>query len=114
MTRSIRRGQRRGGATTVETAIILSIVFLFMFGVFEYCRFLFFLEMAHNSAREGARYAVCNTSRGISVGAMTDRATIQMTTLPGGTKKYYLYDDTLGPASPPTIRGVVNCFMQGR
>jgi TadE-like protein len=114
VTRFARGGRARRGATTVETAIVLSIVFLFIFGILEYCRFLFFLEMAENAAREGARYAICNTSRSVSVGAMTDTATIYETTLPSGAKKYYVFDDALGPATPPTIRGVVNCFMKGR
>jgi len=110
MTVTTRRHQRPG-ATAVEAALVLTITFLFIFGVFEYCRFLFFLEVAENAAREGARYATVNTARSVQVGAMSDVASVQSTTLPQGSTKYYLYDDNLGPATPPSIRGVVNYFM---
>jgi len=113
MTVTTRRHQRPG-ATAVEAALVLTITFLFIFGVFEYCRFLFFLEVAENAAREGARYATVNTARSVQVGAMSDVASVQSTTLPQGSTKYYLYDDNLGPATPPSIRGVVNYFMRGR
>lgn len=55
-------GARRGGMTLVETAMILSIFLMFLFGVYEYCRYLFLLQVTTNAAREGCRLAVCNLS----------------------------------------------------
>jgi Flp pilus assembly protein TadG len=54
---------RRGGATTVEASVVISVFLLFLFGLFEYCRFIFFLHVATNAARDGARYAVVNVDK---------------------------------------------------
>lgn len=51
--RSIRRG-----ATTVEAAVVISVFLLFIFGIFEYARFVMIYQGMQNAAREGARYAV--------------------------------------------------------
>jgi Flp pilus assembly protein TadG len=51
----------RTGATVVESAFVLSLALLFILGIFEYCRYLFVLQLAENAVREGARYAVVNT-----------------------------------------------------
>jgi Flp pilus assembly protein TadG len=55
---------RRRAATVVEAAFVISIMLLFMFGIFEYCRFIFLLQVCENSAREGARFAVARTGDG--------------------------------------------------
>ena len=55
--------RRRGGATMVETAVVLTVFLLFLFGIFEYCRFLFMLQVTTNAAREGARYASVNVDK---------------------------------------------------
>lgn len=62
----VRNPYRRGGATTVEASVVISVFLLFLFGLFEYCRFIFFLHVATNAARDGARYAVVNGDKGIS------------------------------------------------
>ena len=54
---------RRRGMTTVETALVLVVFCMLMFGVFEYCRFLYMLHLTNNAARDGARYAVVNLSK---------------------------------------------------
>lgn len=58
------RNRRRRGAAIVEAAFVLPIALLLLFGVFEYCRFIFFIQVAENAAREGARYAVARTGDG--------------------------------------------------
>jgi hypothetical protein len=58
--------RRRGGATTVEASVVISVFLLFLFGMFEYCRFIFFLHVSTNAARDGARYAVVNLDKGTS------------------------------------------------
>jgi len=47
----------------VETALVLVIFLAMLFGLFEYCRFLFVLHVANNAVRDGARYAVVNVSK---------------------------------------------------
>jgi hypothetical protein len=51
--RSLRRA-----ATTVEMAFVLGIFILFLFGLIEYCRFLYVRQMLVNASREGGRFAV--------------------------------------------------------
>jgi len=53
---ALRRPARRG-AVAVETAVVLSLVFLLVLGVFEYGRFLMVYNMTEFAAREGARMA---------------------------------------------------------
>ncbi len=54
------RPARRRGITLVECALLLSVFLMFLFGVFEYARYLLTLHVATNAARDGARYAVTN------------------------------------------------------
>ncbi|MCI0455362.1 MAG: pilus assembly protein [Gemmataceae bacterium] len=67
MTRYLRAPCRAGklagrhGAALVETAAVLIVFLLLLFGVLEYCRFLFMRELIANAAREGARFAVVRT-----------------------------------------------------
>ena len=60
------RSGRRSGATTVEVSIVLSVFLLFLFGIFEYCRYLMMIQITTNAARDGARYAVVNLGKGAS------------------------------------------------
>ena len=57
----IRRPTRRG-MTLVETALVLSIFLMLLFGIFEYCRFIMVLHVTNNAARDGARYATVNAN----------------------------------------------------
>jgi Flp pilus assembly protein TadG len=52
---------KRRGATTVEAALVLPMVVLFLFGIFEYGRYLMFMQVFTNAAREGAHYALAHT-----------------------------------------------------
>jgi Flp pilus assembly protein TadG len=60
MQRPRQRSSRRKGATTVETAFVLIACLLFMFGIYEYGRFLMTLNVMEQAARAGVRYAVVN------------------------------------------------------
>src|SRR4029077_20340838 len=55
-----RRG--RPAAALVETAAVVIVFLLFLFGIFEYCRLIYVQQMVENAAREGARYAIVNTT----------------------------------------------------
>ena len=53
-----RRSTSERGTAIVESAIILPVFFLLLFGVFEASRFMNTQQVLTNAAREGARYAV--------------------------------------------------------
>lgn len=59
---SNKQGKRRLAASTVEFAFVAPVFFLLVFGVLEYARFLFTVQLLNNAAREGARYAAVNTT----------------------------------------------------
>ena len=46
--------------TLVESALVLGIFLVLLFGIFEYCRFLLVLHVTTNASRDGARYASVN------------------------------------------------------
>jgi len=58
-----RTSRRHGGHVIAESALVLSMFCLFMFGIFEYGRFLFLTQVATNAARAGARYATVNVDK---------------------------------------------------
>jgi Flp pilus assembly protein TadG len=53
---------RRGGATLVETALVMLPLFVLLFGIFEYSRLLMDWNLLNNAAREGCRYALVNNT----------------------------------------------------
>src|SRR6476660_2405377 len=58
------RNQRqtaRRGAAVVETAAVVSVFLLLLFGLVEFSRLIFIDQLVTTAAREGARYAVVNT-----------------------------------------------------
>ena len=56
--------QRRDGATSVEFAIVAVLLFMLLFGIFEYARFLFVYHLATNATRDAARFAAVHTGGG--------------------------------------------------
>ena len=101
---------RRRGVTVVESALVLSVFLLLLFGIFEYCRFLFVLHVANNAAREGARYASvqvnCTPSQVTSTQAAIIAYTNQMmsgtqSNLTGCQVAVYAVDPTGLTLSPP-------------
>ena len=57
-----KRLRSRRGQTAVETAIILSVLFTLVLGIYEYGRLVMIKQLMGNASREGARQAVVNTS----------------------------------------------------
>src|SRR5262245_5826433 len=53
-----RHNRAERGTAIVEAAIILTIFFMFLFGIFEAGRFLNTQQVLTNAAREGARFGV--------------------------------------------------------
>lgn len=52
----------RSGAYAVEFAFVVIIFVMVLFGIIEYSRFVFIRQTIDQAAREGARYAVVNTT----------------------------------------------------
>jgi Flp pilus assembly protein TadG len=115
-----RQNQRRG-MTVVESALVLGVFCLLLFGIFEYCRFLYVLHVTHNAARDGARYATVNMDKPVSFES-TDYTDSSGTVFPniqkyttarmGGTEKQltgfqvavYAVDPVGLTLTPPVIR----------
>lgn len=57
------RRTRRPAATLVESAFVISIFLLFVFGIFEYSRYLVFLHVCTNAIRDAGRYASVNVDK---------------------------------------------------
>lgn len=62
-----RKARRRDGATTVEFAFVAILLFMMLFGIFEYGRFLFVYHITTNAARDAARFAVVRTDGGVTL-----------------------------------------------
>jgi Flp pilus assembly protein TadG len=98
--------------TIVETALVLSVFLLFLFGIFEYCRFLMVLHVTNNAARDAARYATVNVNCDPSAVASTKTAilayaTQQMAGMDKNINNYavavYPCDQSGFAQSPPTV-----------
>ncbi|MEI7685221.1 MAG: TadE family protein [Planctomycetota bacterium] len=89
---------RRDGGTLVELAVVISIFFLFLFGILEYARLVFVRQVIVNAAREGARYAVVNVVDSTVVSDTTAYVKTRMAGLDTKTTYYncqvYLSDST--------------------
>jgi len=66
LTRQLHRGRSRRGSAIVEAALTLTVFSLLLFGIFEYCRYLFVLHVTNLATREGVRYAAVNTDKPIT------------------------------------------------
>jgi Flp pilus assembly protein TadG len=72
-------GSGRRGATAIEAALVLPVVILFLFGILEYGRYLMFLQVFTNAAREGAHYALAHTDPITISGTTSGNATSDVT-----------------------------------
>lgn len=116
------RVRERRGMTTVETAMVLVIAFMFIFGVIEYARLLWFYNTATTAAREGARFASVRTGDGTTTAQVQARVTTVMggaqSQLVGYTVSVYNADPVTGnPASgtwtDTPFGGVIGVRIQG-
>jgi hypothetical protein len=88
---------------------------MLLFGIFEYCRFMFVLHVTNNAAREGARYASVNATAPTSQAATLQTAIIAYTkqkmsgvdaNISGYQAAVYAVDPTGLTLTPPVIRPV--------
>ena len=71
-----RRSPRRGQAL-VEFAFVAPIFFLLLFGIIDFGRYVYYVQILNNAAREGARYAIVHGSDSFQpVGPTQDDATV--------------------------------------
>lgn len=62
------RRQGRRGATIVEFVFVAVLLFMMLFGILEYARFLFLYHLTNNAARDAARFASVHTGGGTMPG----------------------------------------------
>jgi len=98
---------RRHGATTVEMALVVPVVIMVLFGIFEYGRFLLVYQTLNNAAREGARYAVSRTD-GTTTSAqvitvVNNKMAGVQNSLGSGYKVDVFYVDPAGLAQTPPV-----------
>jgi Flp pilus assembly protein TadG len=105
MIRPTTRSETRRAATIVETAFVLSVVLLFMFGIFEYARFVYLNQVMTAAAREGARYAITHTGDGTTVAQVQAYTTQQMA---GRDSELAGYTVTVNNLDPNTLQPVPN------
>ena len=75
-----RKRKAEGGVAIVETAVVLSLFFLILFGVMEFATLLFNRAVIINASREGARFGSMfdlDTSNGYEESPKTDAEIIQ-------------------------------------
>jgi len=60
--------QRSRGQALVEFALVAPFLFLLLFGVIEFGRFVYYTETLNSAAREGARYAIVHGSKSLGGG----------------------------------------------
>jgi len=95
---------QRRGTTVVESAFVIAIFFLFLVGIIEYARFLFFLHVATNATANAARYAVVRTGDGTTIAQVqqvcTDTLGAQTTYLTGYTVDVFAAETGVSPPTP--------------
>lgn len=101
--RTKQRQHPRRGTTVVESAFVMAIFMMFLIGIIEYARFLFFLHVATNATANAARYAVVHTGDGTTA---TQVKQVCTDTMAGQTSYLVGYEVSVFAAqsgvSPPT------------
>jgi len=100
----IRKPSRRG-AHIVEAALVLPLVMLLILGIFEYCRFIFLLQVAENAAREGARFAVARTADGTTLADVKAQVDDKMAGRQGELAGYVVTVENVEPDTGLPISG---------
>jgi Flp pilus assembly protein TadG len=61
-----RRRRRDIGQALAEFALVAPIFFLILFGIIDFGRYVYYVQVLNNAAREGARYAIVHGSRSLA------------------------------------------------
>jgi Flp pilus assembly protein TadG len=57
--------RRRRGQALVEFVLVAPIFFLLLFAIIDFGRYVYYVQILNNAAREGTRYAIVHGDRGI-------------------------------------------------
>jgi len=79
----------RSGATAVELAAVVAVFVLLFFGIMEYCLMIFAQQVVEAATREGARYAVVNSTNPTLV---SDTQAVVKNFMSGLDKRYPNYN----------------------
>jgi Flp pilus assembly protein TadG len=60
-----REGPKRWGQALVEFAIVAPIFFLILFAIIDFGRYVYYVQILNNAAREGTRYAIVHGANGL-------------------------------------------------
>lgn len=71
----MRRTRPSRGQAVVEFTLVAPLFFVLLFGIIDFGRYVYYVQVINNAAREGARYAIVHGSNGIpSTGPPDDPA----------------------------------------
>jgi Flp pilus assembly protein TadG len=62
----VRGRHRRRGQALVEFAIVAPIFFLILFGIIDFGRYVYYVQILNNAAREGTRYAIVHGAKSLA------------------------------------------------
>jgi Flp pilus assembly protein TadG len=97
--------QPRRAATLVESTFVLSIALLFLFGLFEYARFVYLNQVMYNAAQMGARYAVAHTGDGTTTAQVNTVITNAMGGLDQTVSNFQISINYVNDSNGQTVAG---------
>lgn len=100
---------KRRGAAVVEMAVVSILLFMMLFGIFEYCRLLYVMHITHNAARDTVRYAVVHTSGGNMAG---EPLTISHADLVALLQSGQIGGSTIGSGMAGMDKNLENCTVE--
>jgi len=95
------RRPRQRGSATVEVALVLPIVALFVFGIVQFSTLTFNLNSAAYGSTEGARYAAVHGSTSIQPCTTANVRTIVLASMPGVPAGVVTVTTTWNPDNSP-------------
>ncbi len=102
------KNPKRKGVSTVELSVVSILLFMTLFGIFEYCRLLYVTHVANNAARDTVRYAVVHTGGGEMPG---DPATITTNNLINLVYTGQIGSETIGSGLAGMDKNIQNCSV---
>lgn len=66
MKRSSSQRRRSSGQALAEFAIVAPIFFLLLFAIIDFGRYVYYVQVLNNAAREGTRYAIVHGERSLN------------------------------------------------
>jgi Flp pilus assembly protein TadG len=103
---SPRQPSCRRATTIVEFTFIAIVTLTVLFGIFEYARFVFLLQVTDAAAREGARFAAAHTGDGTTTQNVIDQVNYYMSSRSSELAGYTVSVQAIDPATGNVISGV--------